>query len=163
MMGFKRSGIASQLLMMGLVTSLMAACTPQINHRGYYPKAGAFAQVSEGMAKSEVEGILGSPSTTASVNFQGDSYYYITSTTEAKSFLAPVETSREVIAVRFNKNDQVTSTAQYGLQDGRVIDINYRKTPVTGSELTLLQELLHSLGSATPGVGGGDSLLKRKF
>ena len=162
-MGFKRSGIASQLLMMGLVTSLMAACTPQINHRGYYPKAGAFAQVSEGMAKSEVEGILGSPSTTASVNFQGDSYYYITSTTEAKSFLAPVETSREVIAVRFNKNDQVTSTAQYGLQDGRVIDINYRKTPVTGSELTLLQELLHSLGSATPGVGGGDSLLKRKF
>ena len=162
-MGFKRSGIASQLLMIGLVTSLMAACTPQINHRGYYPKAGAFAQVSEGMAKSEVEGILGSPSTTASVNFQGDSYYYITSTTEAQSFLAPVETSREVIAVRFNKNDQVTSTAQYGLQDGRVIDINSRKTPVTGSELTLLQELLHSLGSATPGVGGGDSLLKRKF
>lgn len=163
MMGFKRSGIASQLLMVGLVTSLMAACTPQINHRGYYPKAGAFAQVSEGMAKSEVEGILGSPSTTASVNFQGDSYYYITSTTESRSFLTPVETSREVIAIRFNKSDQVTSTAQYGLQDGRVIDINSRKTPVTGSELTLLQELLHSLGSATPGVGGGDSMLKRKF
>lgn len=162
-MGFKRSGIASQLLMVGLVTSLMAACTPQINHRGYYPKAGAFAQVSEGMAKSEVEGILGSPSTTASVNFQGDSYYYITSTTESRSFLTPVETSREVIAIRFNKSDQVTSTAQYGLQDGRVIDINSRKTPVTGSELTLLQELLHSLGSATPGVGGGDSMLKRKF
>jgi outer membrane protein assembly factor BamE (lipoprotein component of BamABCDE complex) len=163
MMGSKRSGTASQLLIIGLVTGLMTACTPQINHRGYYPKAGAFAQVSEGMAKSEVEGILGSPSTTASVNFQGDSYYYITSTTEARSFLTPVETSREVIAVRFNKNDQVTSTAQYGLQDGRVIDINSRKTPVTGSELTLLQELLHSLGSATPGVGGGDSMLKRKF
>lgn len=163
MIVFKRSGIASQLLMVGLVTSLMAACTPQINHRGYYPKAGAFAQVSEGMAKSEVEGILGSPSTTASVNFQGDSYYYITSTTESRSFLTPVETSREVIAIRFNKSDQVTSTAQYGLQDGRVIDINSRKTPVTGSELTLLQELLHSLGSATPGVGGGDSMLKRKF
>jgi outer membrane protein assembly factor BamE (lipoprotein component of BamABCDE complex) len=163
MMGSKRSGTASQLMMVSLVLSLMTACTPQINHRGYYAKAGAFAQVTEGMAKSEVEGILGSPSTTASVNFQGDSYYYITSTTESQSFLAPVETSREVIAVRFNKNDQVTSTAQYGLQDGRVIDINTRKTPVTGSELTLLQELLHSLGSATPGVGGGDSLLKRKF
>jgi outer membrane protein assembly factor BamE (lipoprotein component of BamABCDE complex) len=163
MMGFKQSGTASQLLMVGLVTSLMAACTPQINHRGYYPKAGAFAQVSEGMAKSEVEGILGSPSTTASVNFQGDSYYYITSTTEARSFLTPVETSREVIAIRFNKNDQVTSTAQYGLQDGRVIDINSRKTPVTGSELTLLQELLHSLSSATPGVGGSENQLKRRF
>ena len=162
-MGFKQSGTASQLLIVGLITGLMTACTPQINHRGYYPKAGAFAQVSEGMAKSEVEGILGSPSTTASVNFQGDSYYYITSTTEARSFLTPVETSREVIAIRFSKNDQVTSTAQYGLQDGRVIDINSRKTPVTGSELTLLQELLHSLSSATPGVGGGENQLKRRF
>ena len=158
-----RSGKASQIIVIGLMLSLMAACTPQINHRGYYPKAGAFAQVTEGMAKTEVEGILGSPSTTASVNFQGDSYYYITSTTEARSFLTPVETNREVIAVRFNKNDQVASTAQYGLQDGRVIDINSRKTPVTGSELTLLQELLHSLTSATPGMGGGQELLKRKF
>ena len=150
-------------LVAGIFASLMAACTPQINHRGYYPKAGAFAQVQEGISKTEVEGILGSPSTTASINFQGDSYYYITSTTESKSFLTPVETSREVIAVRFTKNDQVASTAQYGLQDGRVIDINSRKTPVTGSELTLLQELLHSLSSATPGLGSNKDLLKRKF
>ncbi len=158
----KRGTKASKWLVVGLVASLMAACTPEINHRGYYPKAGAFAQVQEGMAKTEVEGILGSPSTTASINFQGDSYYYITSTTQGRAFLSPVETSRQVIAVRFNKNDQVTSTAQYGLQDGRVININSRKTPVVGSELTLLQELLHSLSSATPGVSGGD-MLKRKF
>ncbi len=163
MINNKVRGKISMLVFAGVLSGLMTACTPQINHRGYYPKAGAFAQVAEGMSKTEVEGILGSPSTTASINFQGDSYYYITSITEARSFLAPVETTREVIAVRFNKNDQVTSTAQYGLQDGRVIDINTRKTPVTGSELTLLQELLHSLGAATPGVGGGDSLLKRKF
>ncbi len=163
MMGLVRGTSASQLMFVVLVGGLMTACTPQINHRGYYPKAGAFAQVQEGMSKTEVEGILGSPSTTASINFQGDSYYYITSTTESKSFLTPVETSREVIAVRFTKGDQVASTAQYGLQDGRVINVNSNKTPVTGSELTLLQELLHSLSSATPGIGGGDSLLKRKF
>ena len=159
----KRKTKISSWLLAGAIASLMAACTPQINHRGYYPKAGAFAQVQEGMSKTEVESILGSPSTTASINFQGDSYYYITSTTESKSFLTPVETSREVIAVRFTKNDQVASTAQYGLQDGRVININSRKSPVTGSELTLLQELLHSLSSATPGLSSGGDLLKRKF
>jgi outer membrane protein assembly factor BamE (lipoprotein component of BamABCDE complex) len=158
-----RGNWASHIAGLSVVVCLMAACTPQINHRGYYPKAGAFGQIQEGMSKTEVEGILGSPSTTASVNFQGDSYYYITSTTEARSFLTPVETNREVIAVRFTKNDQVTSTAQYGLQDGRVIDINTRKTPVVGSELTLLQELLHSLAATTPGIGGSDSNLKRKF
>lgn len=153
----------SMWLFVGTVASFMAACSPEINHRGYIAKPGAFAQINEGMSKTEVEGILGSPSTTASINFQGDSYYYITSTTERHSFLTPVETDRQVIAVRFTKNDQVASTAQYGLQDGRVIDINTRKSPITGSELTLLQELLHSLTNATPGVGDTKDNLSKHF
>jgi outer membrane protein assembly factor BamE (lipoprotein component of BamABCDE complex) len=132
-------------------TSLVAGCTPEINHRGYYPKAGALSQVAEGMPKTEVEGILGSPSTTASVNFQGDSYYYITSITQGRSFLDPVETSREVIAVRFDQQDQVTSVAQYGLEDGRIININDRKTPVVGKEFSILKEFFRGEGGAPKG------------
>ena len=137
------------------LASLMAACQPEINHRGYYAKPGAINQVSEGMSKTEVESILGSPSTTASVNFQGDSYYYITSITKGRAFLDPVETNRQVIAVRFDKEDKVSGLAQYGLQDGRVIDINTRKTPIVGSEFSLLAELLKATPgvSASPGVG----------
>jgi outer membrane protein assembly factor BamE (lipoprotein component of BamABCDE complex) len=123
------------------IAGLLTGCTPEINHRGYYPKAGALAQVSEGMAKGEVEGILGSPSTTASVNYQGDSYYYITSITQGRSFLEPREVSREVIAVRFDKRDQVSSVAQYGLEDGRIINLNTRETPVAGAEFSILKEL----------------------
>jgi outer membrane protein assembly factor BamE (lipoprotein component of BamABCDE complex) len=138
--------ISSQLVFNGvaafLCLGLVAACSPEINRRGYYPKAGALAQVSEGMAKSEVEGILGSPSTTASINFQGDSYYYISSVSQGRAFLEPIETQREVIAVRFNKQDAVTSVAQYGLEDGRVININSRETPSPGSEFNILNELL---------------------
>lgn len=140
------------------IAVLMAGCSPEINRRGYIAKAGAFAQVSEGMGKAEVEGILGSPSTTASVNFQGDSYYYITSTTQGRSFLDPVETSREVIAVRFNKADQVVSTAQYGLADGKIININSRKTAIVGNEFSILSELFKGVGAAP-----GDSMLKRKL
>jgi outer membrane protein assembly factor BamE (lipoprotein component of BamABCDE complex) len=141
---------------------LLTACTPEINHRGYYSKKGALAQVTEGMSKSEVEGVLGSPSTTASVNFSGDSYYYITSITQDRSFLAPVETGREVIAVRFNQQDQVTSVAQYGLEDGRIINLNTRETPSAGKEFSLLKELLRTgakfapkaPGKIAPGPGG---------
>ena len=135
------------------LASLMAACQPDINHRGYYAKPGAINQVSDGMSKTEVESILGSPSTTASINFEGDSYYYITSITQGRGFLKPVETDREIIAVRFNKQDQVSGIAQYGLQDGRVININTRKTPIVGSEFSLLVELL----KATPGVSAAPS------
>jgi outer membrane protein assembly factor BamE (lipoprotein component of BamABCDE complex) len=140
------------------VAALVAGCSPEINHRGYYPKKGALAQVSEGMAKSEVEGILGSPSTTASVNFQGDSYYYITSISQGRSFLEPIETSREVIAVRFDKQDQVSSVAQYGLEDGRIINISSRETPSAGKEFSLLKELFRSgakFAPKAPGLVGG--------
>jgi outer membrane protein assembly factor BamE (lipoprotein component of BamABCDE complex) len=134
---------------------VLAGCSPEINHRGYYPKKGALGQVSEGMAKSEVEGILGSPSTTASINFEGDSYYYISSTSQGRSFLEPVETSREVIAVRFSKQDQVTSVAQYALEDGRIINISSRETPSAGKEFSLLKELFRSgakFGPKAPGL-----------
>ena len=125
-----------------------------INRRGYYAKPGALNQVREGMAKSEVEAIMGSPSTTASINLQGDSYYYITSITAQRSFLDPSEQTREIIAIRFDKGDQVASVAQYGLEDGRVINMLDRKTPVIGQEFSLVKELLAGKGGPVGGVIG---------
>jgi len=125
-----------------------------INRRGYYAKPGALNQVREGMAKSEVEAIMGSPSTTASINLQGDSYYYITSITAQRSFLDPSEQTREIIAIRFDKGDQVASVAQYGLEDGRVINMLDRKTPVIGQEFSLVKELLSGKGGPVGSVIG---------
>jgi outer membrane protein assembly factor BamE (lipoprotein component of BamABCDE complex) len=133
----------------------LGGCSPEINRRGYYAKPGAFAQIAEGMSKSEVERVLGSPSTTASANVQGDSYYYISSTTESRAFFNPRETNREVIAVRFNREDQVTSVAQYGLEDGRIININDRQTPVPGADRSILEELFGTVRNATPDIGVG--------
>ena len=148
----------SNWLFAGVIASVLLGCSPEINHRGYIAKPGAFAEISEGMNKSQVVAILGSPSTTASINFQGDSYYYITSTTQGRAFLKPVETSREVIAVRFDRNDQVQSTAQYGLEEGRIIDINTRKTVVNGSETGILKQLFRAL----PGMGPSTGILQNR-
>jgi outer membrane protein assembly factor BamE (lipoprotein component of BamABCDE complex) len=137
---------------------LVAGCSPEINHRGYYAKPGTLSQIGEGMAKSEVEAIMGSPSTTASINYQGDSFYYITSVTQGRAFLDPAEIKREVIAIRFDQNDQVQSVAQYGLEDGRIIDLNTRKTPVAGQEFSILRELFHT-GVKTP----SGNMLNRKL
>jgi outer membrane protein assembly factor BamE (lipoprotein component of BamABCDE complex) len=132
--------------------ALIAACTPQIDHHGYLAKPGVFDQVQKGMSKSEVEAVLGSPSTTASVNFQGDSYYYISSVTEQRAFLNPKEVDRQVIAVRFDQNDQVASFGQYGLEDGRIIDVNTRETPSAGREFSILRQIFGNLGK--PGLPG---------
>jgi outer membrane protein assembly factor BamE (lipoprotein component of BamABCDE complex) len=152
---FLDSKLSRRTLLAISVASLVAGCSPEINYRGYRAKPGALSQVAEGMPKSEVEGILGSPSTTASINFQGDSYYYITSITQGRSFLDPTEVKREVIAVRFNKQDQVSSVAQYALEDGRIININSRKTPVPGDEFSILKELFKG---GAPSVAPGRNL-----
>ena len=143
---------SSRLLIPAAMALAVAACSANIAHRGYLAKPGAFSQVHEGMAKSEVQGILGSPSTTAGVNFQGDSYYYISSTTEQRAFLNAKEVDRQVIAIRFDQNDQVASLGQYGLEDGKIVDINSRTTPTKGRELTILQQLFGNIGA--PGPGG---------
>src|SRR5437762_10557937 len=108
------------------VMLLIAACTPNIDYHGYLAKPGAFAQIQEGMPKSEVEATLGSPSTTASVKFRSDSYYYISDVTQQTAFFNPSEIKREVIAIRFDPEDKVASFGQYGLEDGRVIEMNSR-------------------------------------
>jgi outer membrane protein assembly factor BamE (lipoprotein component of BamABCDE complex) len=134
---------------------LLAGCAPEVEHRGYVPKPGAFSQITNGMTKAEVEGILGTPSTTASVQFKGDSYYYITSITTSKTFMTE-ETQREVIAVRFDEDMRVRSFAQYGLEDGRVINVNSRQSPVTGEDTSILSSLLRGTTGtkAGPMLGG---------
>lgn len=128
----------------------LAACAPTVEHRGYLAQPGAFDRVREGMSKTEVQAILGSPSTTASVNLRGDSFYYISSITEQRAFLTPREVKREVIAVRFDMDDQVASFGQYGLEDGKIVDINTRTTPAKGRELSILEQLFGNVGKPGP-------------
>ncbi len=103
------------------------------------------------MAKSEVEATLGSPSTTASIKYQGDSYYYISSRMEQRAFFTPEETDRQVYAIRFDQNDQVASLANYGLEDGQIVDFSSRKTPTAGKELTILQQIFSNVGRFSGG------------
>src|SRR5262249_52002283 len=105
---------------------LLTACSATVSHRGYQPRAQDMQKVQVGMTKAEVEATLGSPSTTATINTTGDSYYYISSTVEQQSIFEPKEVDRKVFAIRFNPNNQVESFANYGLEDGRIININYR-------------------------------------
>jgi outer membrane protein assembly factor BamE (lipoprotein component of BamABCDE complex) len=66
------------------------------------------------------------------------------------------ETQREVIAVRFDENSQVKSFAQYGLEDGRVIDVNTRQSPVYGEDTSILTTILRgSKGTRTGPMLGG--------
>ncbi len=142
-MQISKTRFATTVLAAAGLAILLAGCSPEVEHRGYMPKPGAFDQISAGMSKMEVEGIMGTPSTTASVQYKGDSYYYISQITTSKAFLTS-ETDRTVIAIRFNEDGKVKSYAQYGLQDGRVIDVNTNQTPVYGEDTSIISALLRT-------------------
>ena len=134
------------LVLLASGATFPGACTPTVDHRGYLPKQSQMQQLQVGMSKAEVEALLGSPSTTATVNLQGDSYFYISSVVEQRAFLDPQEVDRKVLAVRFDQFDQVESFAHYGLEDGQVVNISDRRTPTRGKEFTIIQQLFTNIG-----------------
>ena len=133
-----------------LAAAVLANCTPIVDHRGYLPRQGDMQNLQPGMSKVEVEALLGSPSTTATINVAGDSYYYISSVVEERAFLRPKEVERQVVAIRFNQTDQVESFAHYGLEDGQIVNFSSRETPTRGRELTILQQLISNAGNVAP-------------
>jgi outer membrane protein assembly factor BamE (lipoprotein component of BamABCDE complex) len=141
---------AAQAGLLVLAAALLANCNPIVDHRGYLPRQGDMQNLQPGMSKVEVEALLGSPSTTATINVAGDSYYYISSVVEQRAFLRPKEVERQVVAIRFDQTDQVESFAHYGLEDGQVVNYSSRETPTRGRELTILQQLVSNAGNVAP-------------
>lgn len=129
----------------------LASCTPTVDYRGYLPKGNDLDQLNVGMSKTEVEALLGSPSTTATVNTAGDSYYYISSTVHHVAFFEPKVVDRRILAIRFDQEDRVQKFAHYGLEDGKIIDFISRETPTRGKELGILQQLFQNIGRFDPG------------
>jgi outer membrane protein assembly factor BamE (lipoprotein component of BamABCDE complex) len=113
-------------------------------NRGYMAGDSGLNQVQAGQPAEKVLSILGTPSTTSTVG--GDAWYYISQRIERKvRFLNPSVTDQRVVAVYFNKQKKVERLANYGLEDGQVVDILSRTTPTAGSEVGFLKQMLTGL------------------
>lgn len=63
------------------------------------------------------------------------------------AFRRPRVTARNVTAIQFNKDSEMVETVNvYTLKDGKVIAYNNRETPTRGREMTVLEQLLGSVG-----------------
>jgi len=132
----------------------VSACAPVVDYHGYLPRSEDIQRIQIGQTKAEIEAILGSPSTTATINREGDTYYYVSSVVEKFAFLEPKVVDREILAVRFGPFGRVNHFAHYGLEDGKIVDFISRKTPTRGREVTVLQQLFQNIGRFGPGSTG---------
>ena len=129
----------------------LSACASDITKHGHIFNDEELAQVKTGMSRDQIILALGTPDTKSTAG--QNAYYYISTTTKSSAaFLNPTIVDRRIVAVYFDKKDNVERVANYGLQDGKVIDFVKRETPSKGSEDGLLKELFRNIGRPTTAV-----------
>lgn len=145
--------------MLGLAMAIglgIAGCAPIIQVHGYAPDEETLSTITVGQDdRATVARKIGRP--TMNGVFTDDSWYYVTSTVKRYLYHAPEVVDRKVVAVRFDETGRVAAVKTYGLEDGRIIDLETQTTPTHGRELTILQQVFGNLGRLS-----GETLLENQ-
>ena len=141
-------GILRTLAVIALA-GVLAGCEGELQNRGHVPLPGAIEKLEAGsQGRDDVLRLLGSPSTIAPF---GETWYYVTQRSEQIAFLNPTPIEQRVVAINFGANGRISDIKQYDIKDARDIDMVARKTPTSGREITVLEQLLGNVGKfATP-------------
>lgn len=146
------NGALMRQMALGALLGLgVAGCSETVTKHGHQFQENEVQQVHPGMGQEQVKGILGTPTTTATVS-GGSAFYYISSTQGQTAFFKPVEKDRKVLVVYFNPMGSVDRVANYGLQDGKVINIATRETPSHARDEGILKALFRNLGTKQLGL-----------
>jgi outer membrane protein assembly factor BamE (lipoprotein component of BamABCDE complex) len=124
----------------------LVACAPTIIKHGHQFQENDIQQIQTGMSQAQVAGVLGTPTTTATVG-GSQTLYYISSTVKQTAFFKPEETDRKVLAVSFSSLGAVERVAQYGLQDGKVINYSANQTSNSARDESIVKKLFRNLGT----------------
>lgn len=133
------------LVLAALLGAGLPGCSPVVENHGYAPDEGLLTDITVGQdTRGSVQRKIGRPSSTGV--FSDTGWYYVSTTIERYMYHAPKVIDRRVVAIEFDQNDIVAAMNEYGLEDGRVIDLQTRTTPTHGRKLTILQQLLGNIG-----------------
>ncbi|HEX4179790.1 MAG TPA: outer membrane protein assembly factor BamE [Caulobacteraceae bacterium] len=148
--------------------AIVEGCTPISVYQGFQVVDAKPADLKVGEdTRSTVLARLGSPSSVST--FDPNVWFYITQVSEHQAFYQSRTIRRDVVAVSFDKaDDKVAKIDTLSLKDGRVIAFNGRETPTRGRSLSVLEQIIGTLGQGgllnnpqdvapgtRPGEGGG--------
>ncbi|CAN5250523.1 hypothetical protein BH11PSE2_BH11PSE2_04160 [soil metagenome] len=145
-----------------VAAGLLAACTPVTSTQGYQVIDERPGDVKVGVDTLQtVRTRFGSP--TAISTFEPNVWYYISQVNDSFGFYRPRVRDRAVVQITFDKTTQkVADMTTYTAKDGKVIAYNSRETPTRGRELSVIQQILGTVGTQAlpnedddPGNPGG--------
>ena len=139
----------------------LCACSATEATRGNIVEDFRIAEIIPGVStRTNVLQSLGSPSTQAP--FDENVWYYIGQKTEKRGIFDPKVVDKKVIVVAFNP-EGVVDTIENIEADQIDVPRVRRKTPTSGNEITVMEQLLGNVGrfnkdkgSAVDTAGGGN-------
>jgi outer membrane protein assembly factor BamE (lipoprotein component of BamABCDE complex) len=124
---------------------LLSGCAKDIEPRGNLPPPEALAKLAPGeQTRQDVQGILGTPATTAV--FDNENWYYISGHTTQYAFYPNHELDRTIYVVSFDQRGILSNVRKLNLEDGMAVTPEGRATPTKGREVGILEQLLGNVG-----------------
>jgi len=150
----------SKLICAALIGVAITGCNPILRNHGYVVDEDNRPQEvnPETDTKSSVLARLGNPSikSTFEEDTAEDTWYYVNSVRQRYAYLRPQIQERNITAITFNEDGQVTQVAEYGVEDGRYVNFSDRKTPTRGREISALEQIFGTIGRIpVDRIGGG--------
>ncbi|QHQ34275.1 outer membrane protein assembly factor BamE [Algicella marina] len=122
----------------------LSACAPQVSVHGYTPSDDELQMIEPGVDSLEtVQERIGRPANSGLL--RGNTWYYIQSRMEQLTYNPPRETDREIVRIVFTDEGLVESIDRFGLEDGRVIDLNTRVTVTDTGQLGVFQQIFGNI------------------
>lgn len=131
------------ILLTALAICALSACAPTTSTNGVFLSPDDVQKVQPGASRTDVLQALGSPTTSAV--FDDSVWYYVGLKTEKTAFLDPKVVDRKVYEVKFAEDGTMTSLQEVS-EDALDVPIVRRKTPTSGHDLTVAQQLLGNIG-----------------
>lgn len=142
----------SKILFTGLValTLTTTACSKDwyTSHSGNMPTKERVEDVKIGMSKHEVENSIGVPSNVISMD--KNTWIYMSAEMEQIAFMDQKELDRNVLVIKFDKNDHVKDIQHLTKKDGQNIKIDNDRTEVTGKEEGFFEKYFGGVGQYNP-------------
>lgn len=124
--------------------AVLSACTPTESIRGNIVEDFRMTEITPGIStKTNVMKSLGSPTTVAP--FDDNTWYYIGQKMEKKGIFDAKVVDEKVVVVAFNDEGIVQTLDEVDSERLNIPKVR-RKTPTSGNDVTILEQLLGNVG-----------------
>lgn len=122
----------------------LAGCAATFDNHGYVPPAEDLAQIRIGTPREAVSAAIGTPG--AAGVMRDEAWLYTAYRIRNDGFRPPEVIERQGVAISFDRGGRVSNIEEFGLADGRAVQLSRRVTTSSIREVTFFGQLFSNFG-----------------